>query len=141
MNYRHTQMGYFLIVPMAGIAMASLVWGNNAVAFGFAVVGFLFSSLTVVVDRESIRIWFGPGLIRKQFKIQEIETCQAAKFRCYSWGIHGWPGKCWLYNVSGFQSIELKMKSGMKYYIGTDEPLELAKAIEGVMSQPPEKTD
>jgi len=38
-----------------------------------------------------------------------------------------WPG--WLYNVSGTDAVELKMKNGKRYRIGTDVPGELAEAI------------
>ncbi len=46
----------------------------------------------------------------------------------YGWGIR-WTPNGWLYNVSGFYAVEIKMKTGKKYRIGTDAPNELEKAI------------
>jgi hypothetical protein len=46
----------------------------------------------------------------------------------YGWGIHLIPGG-WLYNVSGWEAVELQMKNGNKYRIGTDDPQGLMDAI------------
>jgi len=35
-----------------------------------------------------------------------------------------------LYNVSGFDAVEIKLRTGKKFRIGTDVPQELEKAIE-----------
>jgi hypothetical protein len=35
----------------------------------------------------------------------------------------------WIYNVSGFDAVEITMKNGKIYRIGTDEPLKLEQAI------------
>jgi hypothetical protein len=50
--------------------------------------------------------------------------------RYYGWGIRVWfwP-KMWIFNVSGFEAVELKMKNGKTYRIGTDEPKKLEQAI------------
>jgi hypothetical protein len=39
-----------------------------------------------------------------------------------------WP-KMWIYNVSGFDAVEIKMKDGKTYRIGTDEPEKLEQTI------------
>jgi hypothetical protein len=103
-----------------------------AMLSGIAVIIlFFFSTLTVKVDKEFIRFSFGVGLIRKKIALKDVTSFKAiTNKRCWSWGIHGWPGKGWLYNVSGFSSVEITVKSGMKYYIGTDEPDKLCGAIE-----------
>jgi hypothetical protein len=35
----------------------------------------------------------------------------------------------WIYSVSGFDAVEIKMKNGKRYRIGTDEPKNLEQAI------------
>ena len=35
----------------------------------------------------------------------------------------------WLFNVSGVQAVEICLRSGRKYRMGTDEPERLADAI------------
>jgi hypothetical protein len=47
----------------------------------------------------------------------------------YGWGIHLTPSG-WLYNVSGFWAVELQMKNGKKYRIGTDDPEGLVQVIQ-----------
>jgi hypothetical protein len=36
----------------------------------------------------------------------------------------------WIYNVSGFDAVELKMKNGKVYRIGTDESEKLESALQ-----------
>ena len=48
----------------------------------------------------------------------------------YGWGIRIWFWPyMWIYNISGFDAVEIKMKNDQKYKIGTDEPKELERAI------------
>ena len=137
MPYKHTQIGYFLIVVLLAVAIEMFFLGHLLPSAGhllplailFLVLAVLFSSLTVSVDPHEIKLSFGLGAIRKKIALADIESCQVCPKRCCSWGIHGWPGKSWMYNVSGFRSVELLMKNGIKYYIGTDQPQELEKAI------------
>jgi len=37
------------------------------------------------------------------------------------WGIR-WTGSGWLFNVSGLDAVELSLKSGRRFRIGTDDP-------------------
>jgi hypothetical protein len=46
----------------------------------------------------------------------------------YGWGIRRGPGFR-LYNVSGLDAVELRLKSGEVRRIGTDDPLALAAAL------------
>jgi len=39
----------------------------------------------------------------------------------------------WIYNVSGFGAVELIMKNGRVYRIGTNVPRELEDAIKAVL--------
>lgn len=136
-RYEHTQVGYLVIVAMtAAMTLIGLVLANagmNWVAIGVLVVIaaalVLFSSLTVIIREDDLEVRFGPGTIRKRFKLWDIESCQVVKNHWYyGWGIrltsHGW-----LYNVSGFQAVEIKFRTGQKFRIGTDVPQELEEAI------------
>ena len=94
------------------------------------VVAFVFHSLNVRVEAEYVRLRFGIGLVRKKFKLADIEQVLPTQSHWYNgWGIkkvrHGW-----LFNVSGFGAVELKFKNGKRALIGTDEPKKLAAAIE-----------
>ncbi|MFC2024856.1 hypothetical protein ACFLTG_00360 [Chloroflexota bacterium] len=136
-RYKHTQVGYLIIAVMAAV----MVWigvvlantGMNWIAIGvlvfIAVALVLFSSLTVVIREDELEARFGPGLIHKQFKLSEIESCQVVKNHWYyGWGIRLTPHGV-LYNVSGFHAVEIKLRTGKKFRIGTDVPQELEEAI------------
>ncbi len=136
-RYKHTQVGYLIITVMAavmvliGIVLANA--GMNWIAIGvlliITVALVLFSSLTVVIREDELEVRFSLGLIRKQFKLNEIESCQVVKNPWYyGWGIRLTPHG-WLYRVSGFDAVEIKLRTGKKFRIGTDVPQELEEAI------------
>ena len=99
--------------------------------FGLLVVCIiLFRSLTVTGDDDLIKVRFGPGLIRKNFRFEEIESAKPVRNRWwYGWGIRKIP-RGWLFNVSGLDAVELSMKNGRIYRIGTDEPQILNEFIQ-----------
>ncbi|MBC8313091.1 MAG: hypothetical protein H8E33_02445 [Candidatus Cloacimonetes bacterium] len=136
-RYEHMQVGYLMLVILC-IVLAFMIF--FMFFYGFNLGGFfviliimltlwMFSRLTVVIDSEFLRIKFGPGIIGKKFLLKDIIFCKAIKNPWYyGWGIRITPHGI-LYNVSGFLAVEIKMKSGKKYRIGTDEPEKLRQAI------------
>ncbi len=141
-HYEHTQVGYLIIVAMAAVmVMIGIVLANagiNWIAIGvlilIAVLLVLFSSLTVVIWEEELEVRFGPGLIHKRFKLNGIESCKVVKNHWYNgWGIRLIPHGI-LYNVSGFYAVEIKLRTGKQYRIGTDVPQELEAAIQRSLS-------
>jgi energy-coupling factor transporter transmembrane protein EcfT len=136
-KYQHTQIGYLIIIAfsiglffVAGlIAVYGFNWTGFAVLIILAICLALFYTLTVVIERDFLKIRFGIGIIRKKFFLKDIESYKVVKNPWfYGWGIHLTPHG-WLYNVSGSYAVEIRMKSGKKYRIGTDVPDELEKAI------------
>jgi hypothetical protein len=94
----------------------------------------LFAALTVKVDSRDVSLRFGIGIIRKKFPVSGIESVGIVRNPWYyGWGIRKTPDG-WLYNVSGMVAAELRMKSGEKYRIGTNDPAGLVNAIEAVIS-------
>ena len=135
--YQHTQIGYLIMIALAigllFIAGLMSVYGFNWIAFAVLIILgvclVLFATLTIVIEEDVLKIRFGPRVIRKKFPLKDIESCQVVKNPWYyGWGIRLTPHG-WLYNVSGSYAVEIKMKTGKKYRIGTDVPNELAKAI------------
>lgn len=136
--YEHRQPARLLLGMMGGAAALLLTvmsledrmhWSVGIPLAVLAVAAYLFSGLTVRVDHTSVAIRFGPGLIRKSFSLSDIASCGPVRNRWwYGWGIRKIPGG-WLYNVSGLDAVELQMKDGRVYRIGTDEPRALADAI------------
>ena len=141
-RYEHTQVGYFIIVgivaAMVAIGIILLNTGKNWIAIAvvvvLAVVLVLFHSLTVVINEEELVVRFGHGAIRKRFKLNEIESCQAVRVPWYyGWGIRSTP-EGMAFRVSGFDAVQLRVATGKEYLIGTDVPQELEQAIRQAMS-------
>ena len=147
-EYEHTQPGTFIrvmtgswvvvfgvlaVVMLAlGEKEAAIVLGVITVITGIVVV--LFHSLTVRISRSDIALSFGVGLIRKRFPIGDIRSVRIARNRWYNgWGIRKIRGG-WLYNVSGFDAIEIQLKNERKYRIGTDQPKKLLAAVESALA-------
>jgi len=137
MRYHHTQVGYLTIIVFAIalffitaiMAMNVFSWIAFSVLIILGICLLLFSTLTVIIRDEVLEIRFGPGLIRKKLHLKDIESCQVVRNPWYyGWGIHLTPHG-WLYNVSGFSAVEIRLKSGKKYRVGTDVPHELETAI------------
>ena len=135
--YKHTQIGWLTLILLGiGILLtgySGILYSNwiTLSVFGVLVICIiLFASLTVIVNNNSIEIKFGSGLIRKEFRFEEIESCTVVKNHWwYGWGIRKIP-KGWLFNVSGLDAVELLMRNGKVYRIGTDDPQELSKFIQ-----------
>lgn len=144
-KYKHTQIGYLLIIVLGA---ATLLIGRLSVITRFStgtvlllalMILFLalFASLTVEVKDQTIDIRFGIGIIRKRFALKDIQAYGAVKNPWYyGWGIHVIPGG-WVFNVSGWDAVELQMKNGKKYRIGTDDAHGLANAVESYVQKLP----
>lgn len=88
-----------------------------------------FRSLTVEIDSRDLKLFFGDGIIKRSFSLADIESASPMRTTpLMGWGIH-WTGRGWLYNVYGLDAVDLKLKNGKHAFIGTDEPQQLANAI------------
>ena len=149
--YQHRQPAMFATRLLLGIPMALFLiltvsllstGGGMITAIGpliavviLLVIDTLFRSLTVTIDPENISLVFGLGIIQKQFRVAEIESAEAFRNRWwYGLGIRKIDG-AWVYGVSGLDAVELQMKDGRRFRIGTDEPDRLLGAIETARHQ------
>lgn len=93
-------------------------------------VYFGFGRLTVEADAEAVRLTFGNGLFRKEFRFCDISSARAVK-NPWWWGLGiKYIGNGWLYNVAGPDAVELTLRNGRRARIGTDEPLVLEREIQ-----------
>jgi len=139
MRYEHTQPGYVTgpaLAAGAAIAYVSFRAEYGTVGIGgllmtgaFVVGAVLFSSLTVKVDEDELRFYFGPGFWTRRIPLDAIEAVEPVRNSAWhGWGIrythHGW-----LYNVSGLGAVELMVRGEGRLRLGTDEPEALADAV------------
>ena len=141
MPYRHTQRGTLTILVCLVLAAfdAALVWLSGqwpaaAALLVLVVVAFLFSSLTVEVGDDELRWHFGPGFWSYRLALNEIASVAAVRNHWWNgWGIRIGP-RFRLYNVSGLDAVELRLKSGEIRRIGTDDPQGLLDALRAATS-------
>lgn len=142
-RYRHTQRADLLLLALGGALAITLLAGVAVAAGGdpvavavvmpvlavLAILLVVFSSMTVEVDDEALRIEFGPGFVRHAWPLHRIRAWRAV---CnpwwYGWGIHLTPHG-WLYNVSGSEAVEVVLSDGHRRRIGTDDPDGLVAAL------------
>lgn len=147
-SYKHTQIGYLMLVVTLAVLVLfgwaystarteppSYYSGTNfavtAIMVFILVILASFTTLTVAIDENYLRIKFGYGIFARKFALSQIASVQAVKNHWYyGWGIRLWLWpKMWIYTVSGFDAVEITMKNGKVYRIGTDVPEELETAI------------
>ena len=130
-------VGSVVMLALGGQEVAgAVIPGIVMLAVFTAIIVALFHSLTVRISRSDIALSFGVGLIRKQFPIGDISGASIVQNRWYNgFGIRKIRGG-WLYNVSGFDAIEIQFKNKRKYRIGTNQPKELLAAVESAITAP-----
>jgi hypothetical protein len=136
MPYRHTQLGTLILVVCLVIATlgAAMMWQKAQTPMILmlailAAVAVVFHSLTVEISDNELRWHFGPGLWTYQLPLDEIQSVATVHNHWWNgFGIRMAPGFT-LYNVSGLDAVELKLKSGETRRIGTDDPQGLAAAL------------
>jgi len=148
MKYKHTQIGYLMLVVTLAVLMlfaqihitssAEPPSADSGTNFAITLIMALivsvlasFGTLQVTIDENYLRVKFGWGIYQKKFWLGDITSAKAVKNKWYyGWGIRWWPWpKMWVYNISGFEAVEIKLKDGKTYRIGTNEPKKLEETI------------
>lgn len=142
--YEHTQSGGTLVIVLLSsaillVAALALLPREPAMTVVFLIVlgvmslaAFLFRSLTVKVTPEEVVVWFGSGLIRRRIPAAEITGARAVRNPWwYGWGVKITPGG-WMFNIAGLDAVEVDLREGKRFRIGTDEPEQLVSALRHV---------
>lgn len=145
--YRHTQTGWTIIALIGAaivveVVIAAALASENTVALALsgavaavlAVVLTLFSTLTVTVDVTAVRLSFGLGVLRREVSLDQVVSARAVKNSWLAgWGVRVIPhGR--LYNVGGFDAVELELDNGRVVRVGTDEPDALLAAVQRALA-------
>ncbi len=133
-SYRHTQVAY---LPLAVVAFLGLVLlymtalgpSNNGalatIAVILAILGVIlqaFNRLTVTVSDDEIHVFFRWGRPHRRFQLADLISATPVRNRwVYGFGVRSTPHG-WLYNVWGLDAVELRLRGGEVFRIGTDEP-------------------
>ncbi|MDD1729045.1 MAG: hypothetical protein LUQ50_08235 [Methanospirillum sp.] len=138
--YSHRQVG--IVQIWASIAALAIILGTGyfipemlplfmIVSFILGLSLLLFSTLTVEVRNDIVWILFGPiHLIRRKIPLEFIlDFSQVVTPWYYGWGIR-YIKNGTLYNISGYEGIEIDMPGKKRIRIGTDDQEGLIEAIE-----------
>jgi hypothetical protein len=142
--YEHTQAGWMMriacIVTSLGLVVLAAMPELSdepapplallaAAAFA-AVVGWTWGALTVRIQNGALQVRFGLGFPRKTLPLAEIAAAEVTRTTFLEgWGLRR-TRRGWLYNVSGFDAVLLRLTNGRTLMVGTDEPRRLKTAIE-----------
>ena len=148
-RYRRTQIGWVMLgmLALSVLSVAVSVWLVQAEEEGSAVLAIasaalaaavlVFCSLTVTVDDSHVTVRFGLTPLRKRIRLADIASFEAVRNPWYfGWGIQRY-GPGWLYNVSGFEAIEIVRTDGRELRIGTDDSQGLIRALAAAAGERP----
>lgn len=142
--YRHTQRApAMLLISLAGFVFLGIAvitddieaggWWLFVAMLFLVVVGVVAARLTVTVDDSSITAAFGWGWPRRRIAWTEVVDARRSRRSWWQgWGIRKIRNG-WMYNNAGSDVIELSLRSGRVFNVGTDEPDVLLAAIDAAL--------
>jgi len=143
--YRHTQIGYVIVVALLAGAAWIVRFGMThpqlrttllPTACVLLLALFIFPTLSVSIDASEIRCWFGIGLVWRRIALGDVLEARVVRNPWYwGWGIRLTP-RGWMWNVSGRDAVELDLRNGGHFRIGTDQASELYNALQVQLRQP-----
>lgn len=154
MQYDHTQTAplyWLLVVP--GIAMlggATRLGPEPAAQVALSIGGvfmilaaFSFRELTVTDEADRLLISFGPlPLLKRRILYSNIKSVEQSRTRLIEgWGVHLSPGGGWVWNLWGFDCVDVYFKRGRRLRIGTDDPQGLESFLRARVSNEPPDAD
>ncbi len=137
-HYRKSQVST-VIVAAAGagaIVLGNLMWARGCSCGGCLALAALlaaaavFGVLTVEVNEKEVTADFGMGFPWKRIPIAEIEYVRPMEMAWYfGWGAR-WIPRGWMFRGTGTAVVEIVLKTGRRFCVGSPEPGALAHAID-----------
>ena len=139
--YSHRQPGHLvrMAASMGGLLAVFLMYAvaqaQSAALLAIIiamVIAWLFGSMTIEVKDGTLTWWFGPRFWKKSVPLSEVLSAEQMRNKWWlGWGIRYY-GKGWLYNVSGLDAVQVTLKSGKQFRLGTDDPEGLSAALQPI---------
>ena len=142
MLYDHTQSAplYLLLLmigvgTLAGAAFTNVNVAQVAMYWSGALMlllAFCFRDLTVCDEGNDLLIAFGPlSLFKRRLQYSDFEKVEQARSTLMDgWGIHMSPSGGWVWNLWGYDCVDVWYRQGRKLRIGTDDAVALAAFLE-----------
>lgn len=142
MRYEHKQKApmYLLLVVFAGaMVIAAVVIPESVVKISlFSAAGVMttlavcFHHLTVRDEDDCLLVSFGPlPLFRRRIEYADIDSLSPVRSTWLDgWGIHMSASGGWVWNIWGFDAVDIRFKQGGKLRLGTDDQDELLRFLQ-----------
>lgn len=147
MQYHHTQTApLYLLVLSLSVVLFAVAWFIPEIVIQIVVsvggtlmflIALSFRELTVSDEGSELLICFGPlPVFRRRLQFAEIEKVEQAKSTIMDgWGIHMSPSGGWVWNLWGFDCVDVWYREGRKIRIGSDDAVGLAQFLNEKASQ------
>jgi hypothetical protein len=134
--YHRTQRGRLLLilavvgaVVMAGVLVAVRRPVVLLALLPIVAVAAVFSRMTIELDETELRHHFGLGVWLKRVPLSDVvDATRATSHWLEGWGVRITP-RGMLYNVAGTDAVEIRLRSGRRFRLGTDEADVLLAAL------------
>ena len=132
--YKQTELNYSLIIILlvisAFIILSPELAGLKIIILSInLLVTLLFFSLTIVIDKQKLRWYFGFGIISKDVELSQIVQTSVYKTKWYQGiGIRMLNDGC-LYNASVGQAVKITLTDGKNIYLGCKDAGALQQAL------------
>ena len=132
--YKQTEIGYSLIIILLVIS-AFIIFSPELADLKIIIlsinllVTLLFFSLTIVIDEQTLRWYFGFGIISKDVELSQIAETSAYKTKWYQGIGIRMLNDGWLYNASVGQAIKITLTDGKNIYLGCKDADALQQAL------------
>ena len=132
--YKQTEINYTLIIILLVIS-AFIIFSPELANLKLIMISInllivvLFFSLTIVIDEQKLRWYFGFGIISKQVELSQIAETSAYKTKWYQGIGIRMLNDGWLYNASVGQAVKITLTDGKNIYLGCKDAGALQQAL------------
>ena len=132
--YKETEINYSLIIILLVIS-AFIIFSPELADLIIIIlsinllVTLLFFSLTIVIDEQKLRWYFGFGIISKDVELSQIVETSAYKTKWYQGIGIRMLSDGWLYNASVGQAIKITLADRKNIYLGCKNVDALQQAL------------
>ncbi len=104
------------------MSLRAEMWCSAGMSLAIVILGVYLSRLEVTVTDEQVVATFGFGKPRRVFDLREIVEVRAVRNSWWNgWGVRKIRNG-WMYNVLGLDAVQLELRSGNSFRIGSDDP-------------------
>ena len=132
--YKQTEINYSLIIILLVIS-AFIIFSPELADLKIIIlsinllVTLLFFSLTIVIDEQTLRWYFGFGIISKDVELSQIVQTSVYKTKWYQGIGIRMLNDGWLYNASVGQAVKITLADGKNIYLGCKDAGALQQAL------------